>query len=260
MKKLIVILIAGFIGIQCKKHEPNHTAKVEKQDRTFPASIAAIFNAHGTYNAWDKMETLKYTIASDKGNQTHTVDLKSRKIIQETPQYLLGFDGKKVWLKQDSTYFNPKRARFMHNLMFYFYAMPFVLGDAGITYTDVEALNFEGKLYPGIKISFGAGIGDAPEDNYIIYSDPLTHQMAFLAYTVTYGKNKASNKYSLIRYNDWQEVNGIKLPKKLEWHEFTSNTTVGKKRYERIFTDVELSSKMLPEGYFEKPNNAVYTE
>ena len=60
---------------------------------------------------------------------------------------------------------NPK---FYYNLMFYFYAMPFILADDGIKYTDAEPLVFEGKSYPGIKISYEAGVGESPEDEYVI--------------------------------------------------------------------------------------------
>ena len=53
--------------------------------------------------------------------------------------------------------------------MFYFYAMPFILADDGIIYEDVAALKFEGKSYPGIKISYESGVGESPEDEYILY-------------------------------------------------------------------------------------------
>ena len=47
--------------------------------------------------------------------------------------------------------------KFYYNLMFYFYAMPFILADDGIVYEDVKPLDIEGKSYPGIKISYESG-------------------------------------------------------------------------------------------------------
>jgi len=221
MKRIIFLVALSIFALSCKQstEQTSTTSKTVEETPTiiskeYPAAIASVFKAHGGMDAWNATNNISFTL----GDEVHTIDLKSRKTTIKTDKFTLGFDGEKVWLDQDSTYFQPQRARFYHNLMFYFYAMPFVLGDDGITYTDVSALEFEGVSYPGTKISFGADVGDAPDDEYIVYRNPKTNQMEWLAYTVTYGKNEKSDRFSYIKYDQWTDVGGLQLPSALQWY------------------------------------------
>jgi len=207
MKKLALSLLVITVFISCKqenapKKQENVQEEVKKEvirDRSenFPKDIAAIFKAHGGIQAFDEKNTLIFELANPEGNEKHTTDLKSRYARIETDKFALGFDGKKAWLQQDSTYFKGD-PRFYHNLMFYFYAMPFVLGDDGITYEKVEDLKVNEQSYPGYKISYGEAVGDSPKDNYFIYYDKASNKMKFLGYTVTFFSKETSEKVSLI--------------------------------------------------------------
>jgi len=143
--------------------------------------------------------------------------------------------------------------------MFYFYAMPFVLADDGIVYEDVEPLTFEGRAYPGIKISYEKGVGESPEDEYIIYYDAPTGKMTWLGYTVTYFTNEKSKEWHFIRYTDWQDVNGLKLPKRMTWYE-TENNLPSTKRNDVNFTNVVLTSDSKGASSFVKPENAEFVK
>lgn len=194
--------------ISCKT-ESKQEAKKEK----FPEVLGKVFNKHGGIDAWRAAKTLSFNI----GEESHTVDLHSRKTVVHSPKYSLGYNGKDVWIvRQDSTAFkgNPN---FYYNLYFYFYAMPFVLADDGIIYEKAPSITFKGKEYPGIKISYEANIGTSPDDNYIIYYNKETYQMEWLAYTVTFRSKKPSDRFSLIRYGEWESVQGLVLPKKITW-------------------------------------------
>ena len=130
--------------------------------------------------------------------------------------------------------------------------MPFVLADDGITYTNVDALEFEGKSYPGIKISYGADAGASPDDEYILYYDTETNKMAWLAYTFTYGSNEKNSNWSFIRYTDWQNVDGLVLPKTLSWFK-AEGFKIGEKRNDLEFADIKLSKESKADAKFEKP-------
>ena len=70
--------------------------------------------------------------------------------------YSIGFDGKDVWkLDPKDTYKGD--AVFYHNLFFYFYAMPFIVADNGIIYSETPNLEFDGVSYPGVRISYNPG-------------------------------------------------------------------------------------------------------
>ncbi len=253
------ILIA-ILTVSCKQNTttPENTAPPVPA-KEYPAAIAATFKAHGGIQKWNAMNNLCFTMEKEGGNETQTIDLKSRKVRIETEKYTLGFDGEKVWLDQDSIYFAPQRARFYHNLMFYFYAMPFVLGDDGITYTEEKALEFNGVSYPGTRISFGANVGDAPDDEYIIYKDPKTNEMAWLAYTVTYGKNEKSDRFSYIKYDQWVDVNGLKLPSKLQWYKVEEGVPT-EMRNERSFIKATSTATKLDNSIFAKPESGEFAE
>lgn len=258
MKSIITTLLIGLLILSCKQNT-THKNIPPPPVKEYPAAIASIFEAHGGIAKWSTMNNLCFTMEKEGGNETHIVDLKTRKTRIETDKFTLGFDGEKVWLDQDSTYYAPQRARFYHNLMFYFYAMPFVLGDDGITYTDVDALDFKGTSYPGTKISFDAGVGDAPDDEYILYRDPKTNEMAWLAYTVTYGKNEKSDRFSYIKYDQWTTVNGVKLPSKLHWYK-TEEGVPTEMRNERSFIKPSATATTLDATIFEKPESGTFAE
>ena len=143
--------------------------------------------------------------------------------------------------------------------MLYFYAMPFIVGDDGILYEAAKPLEFEGKSYPGILISYEAGVGVSPEDQYIVYYDEDTGLMQWLGYTVTFGKNEKSKNFHYIRYNNWQNTNGLMLPKSIDWYKYENNSLT-EKRNTVEFIDVVISEKEPDASLFEKPEDATIIE
>jgi hypothetical protein len=261
MKNFTLALLL-IVTIASCKHEvkPEKGIKIrEKQkeevvpDRSgdFPEDIAAVFKAHGGINEFDQMNSMIFEIVKPEGNEKHTTDLKTRYARVETDKFVLGFDGKEAWLEQDSTYFE-KDPRFYHNLMFYFYAMPFVLGDDGISYQKVDDLTVGDISYPGYKISYGDGIGDSPKDNYFLYYDKTSGKMKFLGYTVTFFSKESSEKIKLIEYTDWNDVNGLLLPKTIKWRDF-KDSVVGEIKSEVNFVNAKVDKKKVSDSLFKKP-------
>jgi hypothetical protein len=219
MRKLASLFIVAVLFFACKTESKTDVQKEVKKVEKFPEVLEKVFEKHGGIDTWRKAKTLSF----NKGEEAHTIDLQSRRTVIQSPKYSLGYDGKEVWISEkDSGTFKSTPA-FYYNLHFYFYAMPFVLADDGIIYEDAEAITFEGKEYPGIKISYEANIGTSPDDNYIIYYDAETYQMQWLAYTVTFRSKKPSDRYNLLRYKEWETVNGLVLPKMINWYKKDEN-------------------------------------
>jgi len=262
MKKSILAIFGMFLIIACKddKKSTKTTETTQKEVKTttkkYPESLQKVFDAHGGIDQWNAAQTLVYEMVKPDATEKHITDLHARKTRLEGKNFTIGYDGKDVWLAQKDTTAFKGNARFYHNLYFYFYAMPFVLGDDGITYTEVENLVFEDRSYPGYKISYGNGVGDSPEDNYFIYYHPETYQMEWLGYTVTYFNGEPSTKISYIRYSDWQNVNGVVLPKTLTWYK-TEENKITEVRNAVEFTNVSLSEKMMDQSLYERPEDAV---
>jgi len=211
--------------------------------------LTKVFDAHGGYDQWTKMKSLYYV----KGKEATITNLENRKIRLESPDQIIGFDGKDVWVQPDTV--DASRARFYHNLYFYFYAMPFVVGDPGAYYEVMGQRIIQGKEYNQIKVSYGKGVGDAPDDNYMILSDPQTNKMEWLMYTVTYRSGEPSDDYHIIKYGDWSEFNGLFLPTSLEWFVF-ENDSVGSSRSKVIFEEINISEQYPDSSLFIRPEGS----
>jgi hypothetical protein len=175
------------------------------------------------------------------------------------PNHMIGFDGESVWLKNKDTVQYKGNPRFYYNLMFYFYAMPFILADDGINYEEAKPLVFEGKEYPGIKISYESGVGESPEDEYILYYDSETHKMTWLGYTVTYFSKEKATEFHFIKYSNWQTLEGLQLPETLTWFNYENNLPTTK-RNDLQFTNIKLSKERPDKDIYEVPEGAEIIE
>lgn len=266
MKKITFIFLFAILITACKneaKTESTVIDEVSKEDITtsiYPEGITKVFDAHGGIDNWNKMQTLSFTMEKPNGKEVTTVDLKTRAELIDMPTHIQGYDGSSIWIKEkDDNKNDGSRAKFYRGLMMYFYAMPFIVGDDGIIYEDVAPLVFEGKSYPGILISYEAGVGASPDDQYIIYYNAESGQMEWLGYTVTFGKDGKSKDFHFIRYNNWQTVNDLVVPKSLDWYKYENNVPT-EKRNTVQFIDVVVSEKATDTSMFKMPEGGKVIE
>lgn len=264
MKKLFFILGLSigltFLLVSCKNETAsNHNMPptASKQLIDYPADLDKVFDKHGTLDKWKAMKSMTYEIVKEEGNEKQQIDLLSRAERIDGSNFSSGYDGKKYWVEADTSY--KGKPKFYTNLIFYFYAMPFVLADEGINYSKIDPLVFEGKSYPGYSISYNDGIGISPQDEYFIHYDAETHEMQWLGYTVTYFSGEKGTKTSWIRYNDWKDFNGLKLPNSLSWYK-SEEGKITELRNTRNFTNVAVSSEAFPKGTLQMPEGAKEVE
>lgn len=269
MKNLVPFLILLLVLHSCKDQENklplesvNSVNTMKQPEKTpvdvskYPQALQDVFEAHGGLQRWANMRTLTFKL----GEEVHTSNLNNRDILIESPNYNIGRDAGQVWIAQDSIAFPPARARFYHNLMFYFYAMPFLFADDGIVYNDAPPLEMDGVIHPAIKISYQANVGDSPDDEYILYYHPETKKMTWLAYTVTYGKNEKSEIFKYIKYDQWQEVNGLLLPQYIDWYNTQDNLPTISRRTPRIFENVDIDGASMDHAFYTIPDNGVFVD
>lgn len=248
--------------IACKQNPKTEKTEVPVQqeivvdEAVYPDALAKVFEAHGGLKQWKAQRTLSFVLPKPNLPETHTIDLRTRKDRIDTDQFSMGFDGERAWLLNGSGSYEGD-AGFYHNLMFYFYGMPFVLADDGILYSATEDLAYEGKRYPGLQIAYESGVGASSKDEYYIHFDLETHKMAWLGYTVTYRSGESSDNVRWIHYADWQEVNGLVLPKSITWHNYE-----GRKILEPAstitFESVTVSKSPLEDDFYAKPENGEF--
>ncbi|WP_318311348.1 DUF6503 family protein [Flagellimonas crocea] len=261
MNKLTILLF--LLGLAaCKqnpKTEKNETPVQQEMvvdEAIYPDALTKVFDAHGGLKKWKSQRTVSFVLPKPNQSETHTIDLWTRKDRIDTEAFSMGFNGEQAWLLNKTGNYEGD-AGFYHNLMFYFFAMPFVLSDDGILYSATEDLEYEGKKYPGLQIAYESGVGASSKDEYFIHFNPDTHQMAWLGYTVTYRSGESSDNVKWIHYDNWQEVNGLVLPKSITWHNYE-----GRKILEPAstvnFEEVMLSEDSKSSAFYEKPENGEY--
>ncbi|GGG48931.1 hypothetical protein GCM10011414_18400 [Croceivirga lutea] len=264
MKYTIAFFIISVCMLSCNQKKTQETTdqtskKIEEiSTQDYPEAIHNVFEAHGGIDNWRKQQTLSYILPKPGNPETHTIDLIKRfdKITSE--DFDLGYDGSKPWvLAKDENY--EGNVDFYHNLMFYFFAMPFVLADDGIIYTPTEPIKFEGIQYPGIKISFNDGVGTSSKDEYYVHYNSQTNQMEWLGYTVTYRTGETSDKVNWIRYNDWGTYNTLKLPNSISWYSVEDDKLIAVRNTVK-FEAIQVSTEAMSKDFYKKPEGAIYFE
>lgn len=251
MKKIsVLVLLLLLAACNAPKQEEQMAEKpeVDNQSHHIPA-ISMVFEAHGGYDNWSKLKTLYY----ENGNSKTLVDLQNRYTRIDSENQTVGFDGEKVWVYPASE--NADRQRMRYNLMFYFYAFPFVAGDPGINYEAMDLVRLDGKAYNTVKVTYNSGVGDSPNDSYIICSDPQTNQMQWLMYTATFG-GAPRDSYNLIKYEGWTEMGGVLLPTSLQWYQFVDGVVGAPRGEANIFKNIQVSESHPAMENFEMPEGA----
>lgn len=224
----------------------------------YPELFQKALEAHGGLQTWKSFGGLKFDLETTLGEtkkETHQVDLWTRKVRIEGENFVLGMDGENVWVSPSKEAFGQMSARFYHNLIFYFFAIPPVLADPGINYEDLGERTVGDKTYRALKVSFGQGVGDASEDLYIAHFDPETYEMELLLYTVTYFSGEKHENYNALIYDNWQTVNGLRVPASMKGYKYEEGE-IKEERYNAVFTNVAFTKAQPASTLFDKPENS----
>lgn len=250
------IFLIAFTLFLLALHSCQEDASPPAHWSNIPAPLMEGLDAHGGLEQWTNMKTMEFSIPKGSNRELHRIDLPSRKVQISHPDYTIGFDGNEVWVSPDKEAFGSTSARFYHNLIFYFYAIPFVLADPGINYEVLPERSINGRDLIPVKVSYDSGVGDAPDDYYIAHFDKDSKELYLLLYTVTYFSGETNERFSAIIYDEWTTSNGLKVPKVMNGFRYAADT-LGDQRYSRIFDDIKLTEEALDPAIFEQPENSV---
>lgn len=166
------------------------------------------------------------------------------------------FDGEKAWVSPADAEF--PQARFHLLTWPYFLAAPFKLDDPGANLDERGIDKLRGKTYLTGKLTYDEGVGDAPDDWYLLYVDPVTGQLQAMAYIVTYGgtdPRQAEQQIHAITYEDFGIINGVVLSTKWKfWNWNREHGIHGDPIGEVTLKNVGFAEA--EEGTFDKPKNA----
>lgn len=167
----------------------------------------------------------------------------------------LVFDGERAWVSPAEA--SMPRARFHLLTWPYFLALPFKLRDPGTTLGGHELRRLDERLCRSLRLTFGRGVGDTPDDWYVIYADPRTGHLRAAAYIVTYGtpKSEAEREPHAIVYGGERTVDGVVLATEWTFHEWSESGGIhGEPLGRARLRDIEFTTA--PAGAFDRPKEA----
>lgn len=207
------------------------------------------YNAHGSLNLWHSFNSLTFDLSDTR----YLVDLSSRKELIDNEKVTMGYDGSEYWVEVHDTSAKTPDPKFMINLQFYFFAMPFVLADDGVILQQLSDAKIADQSFRVIKATFQPQIGVAPKDEYILYLDPATDQLVYLLYSVTYFDPTKASTYSALHYREWQEVSGLLVPHVIDRYAWNNEAeTLGEQRGAKTFANVRFD--------LQAPDPAAFTQ
>ncbi|MGH9464535.1 MAG: hypothetical protein ACRD0X_02745, partial [Thermoanaerobaculia bacterium] len=124
------------------------------------------------------------------------------------------WDGERAW----GLAWEGAPPRFMALLNYYFLNLPWVVHDPGVRLGEPQ----RGRLwddpteYWTVRMTFEAGVGDTPRDDYLLYLDPESHRLRAVEYVVTYRallpEGAEATPPHVLVFEDWTMAGGLTVP------------------------------------------------
>ena len=179
----IVVLVAFGCSTPGPEVTPAHSEK---------GVVARMIEAHGGLEKWRSAPTVSFedTLQPPEGpplTSRVSVEQRSRRAYLDFPEMgaRMAWDGEKAWSENWQGPFPP---RFYALLSYYFLNLPWLAADPGVNLSEPGT----GKLwddpteYITVKMTFEPGVGDTPDDYYILYIDPDSYRLRAAELRVTY--------------------------------------------------------------------------
>lgn len=264
-KSSVVCLLLLVLTTSCKS-EKKENVEVETSEPTIEAKVLTPTEALEKAHSKDLFLSHK-AIELDmvinfggnerlNGKMTYLTNSTKGKIEINDGTFLY-FDGDKVFHSPDLK--NDKAARFDAYTWMYFLLFPTKLNDPGTIWADIEAQQLNNKTYNAQRLTFEANTGDAPDDWYIVYSEPKTNIIDYVAYIVTVNKSTeaAESDPHAIGYSDYKMIDGVPIAHNWEFYEWSKDGGLGKVIGNTAISNVkfvtpEASTFAIPEGFIEK--------
>ena len=249
------LLLLTLITLTCACGQKNTSSKPRTDP---PADFKKLLDAYGNWEKWTEAKALSFAMIHETtlAMENHYVSLGDRKIRIDGGDWQMGNDGEKLWISPTREAFKGTSVRFYHNLYFYFFSIPYIFTDPGVVVEKTENKLVNGQSYETFQVSFEANVGDSPDDNYFMLIDPVTGRVAWLLYRVTFF-DKTNTKMSALKYDGYQDVEGLAFPKIMTGYQFANDSTQSL-TYQVSFSDIFLVDEPLDEALFAMPEtNAV---
>jgi len=154
--------------------------------------VAKMTDAHGGLERWQNAPSVSFR---DSWTQPEAAEAMVSNVIVEQgsrrahlayPELpaRIAWDGEVCW----SLEWRGGPPRFFVLLNYYFLNLPWVVHDPGVVLHEPERKQLwdDPTSYIAIRMTFAPGVGDTPDDYYVLYIDPETYRLHGCTYVVTY--------------------------------------------------------------------------
>ena len=133
-----------------------------------------------------------------------------------------------------------------------------MLKDPGVKLEDLGVQSIDSTDYLCLKVSYGESVGLTPDDVYFLYLDQHTHMLRVLVYSITYFEDTPPDQeFSSAKvYSEYEEVQGMMMPGKMENFEWQDGSLGPSKHHVRLFKDYKFLTEIEDEARFEPPQHA----
>ncbi|MCB9781249.1 MAG: hypothetical protein H6742_21965 [Alphaproteobacteria bacterium] len=249
-------------------------AKARLQDSEAGRLLWRAIEAHGGLAAWHGAGTLQFDFdyapldQPDRRMFTHNrIDLWSSRALQEElpaslppeERALLGWDGTEAWIAPGPDAF-PSTARFWALTPYYFVGMPFVLADPGVRLERLPDAELGGVEHRVVRARFDDGVGDAPDDYYVLYLHPETGRVGGLRYVVSFPGFFPDGGHSpekLMVYSDPVAVGPLTLAGRYDTFRWDADAQVPGDQVTAITAGGFVLGEPIPVAEFSRPAGAV---
>jgi hypothetical protein len=185
--------------------------------------ITEMISAHGGMPKWRSAPTVSFEdeflqAGAPKPTISQvTVEQGKRRAYLDFPESksYIAWNGKQAWSENWKA---PIPPRFLALLNFYFLNLPWLSKDRGVKLSEPgkSKLWNDPTEYITVKMTFDAGVGDTPDDYYILFIDPKSKQLKACEYIATYSAilppdTKASPAHVVV-YESFETVDGLVVP------------------------------------------------
>jgi hypothetical protein len=216
--RFILVLAPVFIVTACQSAgPPPDTGEPEESASTTEDFAAPIARAHSADVWHGKGAFQSGIVVRFGGNQILegrmlTTPSMSRTRIELASGAVAIWDGEEVWVSPGGAEF--PEARFHALTWPYFLSAPMKLRDAGARLEPLGSKELRGEAFETARLTFDAGVGDTPDDWYVLYRNPESGRLAAMAYIVTFGtsREEAEKEPHAITYDEFVDVEGVPIP------------------------------------------------
>lgn len=225
MSRTTLVMLVSCATWACAPESPAPAPEAATPAPESPADrfAAPVERAHGR-EAWLSRPALAAALEIDfggntilEGDITFTTDM-SRSRIDTAAGPRVTWDGTTAWVSPGVAQL--PMARFHVLTWPYFLLAPIKLRDPGSRLEPLGKRELRSGTYDAARLSFEAGVGDSPDDWYVVYANPETHRLHAMAYIVTFGTTveKAEEAPHAIVYDELAEVEGALVPTRMRFY------------------------------------------